>query len=143
MWVFDEPFQWSESGLELLRKIRDEINAVGGRVTLMKLIMDENRPYFTQKEHTEANDKYCRLRWIREKRKTYPSSDKLWSKEDVDYVIKNFGRMATVRIAKILERTPNAVRDKFKSSAPDEVKRWVRENGLRSKNFKNDNLKRR
>lgn len=136
-------FSWTDSGLKLLTTIRTEINNSGGRIALMKSIMEENRDFFTHKDWVHLNICISKHNYIKRKRELLLKSDTRWTKEDIDYCLEKYGFIKTRRLASILNRSVHAVQNCFRSKATAEQKLNVKMNGIysgRLGNFNGKNL---
>lgn len=124
---------------DLLTTITGEINRAGGRVAMMKIIMNENRPYFKHSDWVDLNNRISKHNYMKKKRETALKSDKIWTNEDVNYVLEKFGIIRTSLIAEILGRTVYAIQNCFRMKASESDKERVRLTGKykgRVNNFK-------
>jgi hypothetical protein len=93
----------------LIDDIRESIKSVGGRVILGNLIIQQTpgwfdiqtRRYF--KRRAEQADRYVKKR-VRSNG---------WSEDDVEYLLRNYGKMPVSRLARTLGRTHKATCRKF------------------------------
>ena len=125
-------FPWSESGLSLLELIKKNINQSGGRIALMKAIMEENRELFSHKDWVYLNNCLSKHNYIKRKRELTPQSDVRWTKEDIDYCLEKYGFMKTKKLAAILKRSVHSIQNLFRVKATPEQKLNVKMNGIYS-----------
>lgn len=122
MGVMEGNFPWSESGLSLLKTIQDYIKANGGRTELMYNIVNEAPRWFDYDTKNRIRKTYNHLERTRERRiKNFKRND-FWLPDDVDFLLENYGKMKTRRLASILGRKPETIRMKFSSAATQEMK---------------------
>lgn len=106
----------------LAENIQDAIKSAGGRIALATAIIKECPEWFTSLEakYFTDRDKWNRNRY---EKMDHHVRETIWSEEDVQYVLDNFGKMKTSKLAKILRRSSSAaVSQKFHSMATEDQK---------------------
>lgn len=101
--------------------INQEIKKVGGCIAMAAIITVENYEYFSTTEIKYFLDRH---KWNETRRKKYipkPKTD-LWTKEDTEYLLENYGFKKTSYLAEVLNRSTSAVRLKFYAVATLEQK---------------------
>lgn len=82
-------------------------------------IMQESPSLFSAKDRQLYA--YKARESARAKRKQRAKSGIRWSREDVEYLLENYGKMRVSKLGKILDRSPEACIKKFFLSAPPNI----------------------
>ena len=107
--------------MSLLENIQSEIRRAGGRIAMGHLITWEAKEWFLPSERKYFADRY---KWDENRRKRAikkPRKD-LWPKEDIQFILTNYGSMKTANIGEIINRSSAAIRLKFAEIATPEQK---------------------
>ncbi len=105
-------YEWSASGLELLKKIQNCIDESGGRTETMYHITNESPEWFTYRERLDISEKLSNKR-NKDRRKVATDLNYVWKKEHISYLLSNYRITPTPEIARHLGRSVDAVRNKF------------------------------
>ncbi len=111
--------------MSLLENIELEIKKAGGRMSLAHLIIEENISLFSRHDRVFIAAQFRNTnakKRIAEKRER---SELRWKDEDVEYLLRNYGKMKCSKLARVLQRSVGSVSKKFQLTACPERKLQV------------------
>ena len=122
--------------MSLLENIESEIKKAGGRMSLAHLIIEENISLFSRHDRIFVAAQFRNTNAKRIIAEKHERSELRWKDEDVEYLLRNYGKMTCSKLARILQRTPGSVSKKFQMIASPERKAEVPK-VERGKSFRN------